>query len=166
MLGIPSVEGGGRTVLDRWNHEEGAVGLHEPSGIISASSNFSEDRMSGGGTLDYSIGVATNGPSKLEPASLEVQAGTWAVFERDQKSCGTRDRTQRNQTSGVRFGYRSRGGSSWPERGKVIVHLEIPVYKFMLCLKGGSEDVPRRPKLIQVQMCNLPAEFRKRSRDN
>ena len=53
----------------------------EPSGIISASTNFSEERMSGSGTLDHYIGVATATSSALEPSCLEVQGGTWAVFE-------------------------------------------------------------------------------------
>jgi AraC family transcriptional regulator len=53
----------------------------EPSGIVSASTSFSEDRMLGTGTLDHYIGVATSSPTDSEPAMLLVQAGTWAVFE-------------------------------------------------------------------------------------
>jgi AraC family transcriptional regulator len=55
-----------------------ALSNTEPRGIISASTNFSDGRMSGNGTLDHHIGVATTSPSG---SSLEVSAGTWAVFE-------------------------------------------------------------------------------------
>ncbi|SET45311.1 AraC family transcriptional regulator [Paenibacillus sp. NFR01] len=53
----------------------------EPAGMISASVNFSEERMEEKGELDHYIGVATTqrGPEHL--AQLEVNAGTWAVFE-------------------------------------------------------------------------------------
>lgn len=53
----------------------------EPSGIISASTNFSEGRMEESGELDHYIGAATstNEPTKYE--ELNVGAGTWAVFE-------------------------------------------------------------------------------------
>lgn len=52
----------------------------EPSGLLSASTNFSEGRPEGG-ELDHYIGVATTqpGPDGLE--RLEVPAGSWAVFE-------------------------------------------------------------------------------------
>ncbi len=61
----------------RWKSQSNT----EPSGIISASTNFSEDRMSGTGTLDHHIGVATTAPSETESSCLEVEKGTWAVFE-------------------------------------------------------------------------------------
>lgn len=53
----------------------------EPTGIISASTNFSEGRMSGTGTLDHYIGVATTRGTTGDAAKLEVGAGAWAVFE-------------------------------------------------------------------------------------
>jgi len=53
----------------------------EPSGLISASTNFSEGRMEERGELDHYIGTATTNqcPDHLE--SLGVAASTWAVFE-------------------------------------------------------------------------------------
>lgn len=53
----------------------------EPIGLLSASTNFSEDRMEEKGELDHYIGVTTNNecPSDLE--ELRVAASTWAVFE-------------------------------------------------------------------------------------
>lgn len=52
----------------------------EPIGMISASTNFSEGRMSEEGELDHYIGVATtNVLDKYEV--LNINAGTWAVFE-------------------------------------------------------------------------------------
>ncbi|WP_435925397.1 AraC family transcriptional regulator [Paenibacillus sp. DYY-L-2] len=55
----------------------------QPSGLISASTNFSEGRMEEKGGLDHYIGVATTLPCPEEPglAALEVPASTWAVFE-------------------------------------------------------------------------------------
>lgn len=52
----------------------------EPYGLLSGSTNFSEDRMEEKGKLDHYIGVATtnNGPENL--SQLEVPALTWAVF--------------------------------------------------------------------------------------
>ena len=53
----------------------------EPRGIISASTNFSDGRMSEKGELDHYIGVLSlaQGPANFD--TLEVEAGTWAVFE-------------------------------------------------------------------------------------
>jgi AraC family transcriptional regulator len=53
----------------------------EPSGLISASVNFSEGRMEEKGELDHYIGVASTKecPDKFE--KLEVKTSTWAVFE-------------------------------------------------------------------------------------
>ena len=53
----------------------------EPTGLISASVNFSEGRMEEKGELDHYIGAATTSqcPENLE--MLEVSASTWAVFE-------------------------------------------------------------------------------------
>lgn len=53
----------------------------EPKGIISASTNFSDDRMRGAGKLDHYIGVATTHDAKDYGSILEVNASKWAVFE-------------------------------------------------------------------------------------
>ena len=53
----------------------------EPRGIISASVNFSEDRMTGSGSLDYYIGAATDRTPEDEEAILYVDESLWAVFE-------------------------------------------------------------------------------------
>lgn len=52
----------------------------EPSGLISASVNFSEGRMEENGELDHYIGAATSEPAPSDLAQLEVPALTWAVF--------------------------------------------------------------------------------------
>ncbi|MFT9496035.1 AraC family transcriptional regulator [Anaerosolibacter sp.] len=53
----------------------------EPSGLISASTNFSEGRMEEKGELDHYIGAATTRECPDNLAQLEVPALTWAVFE-------------------------------------------------------------------------------------
>ncbi|RKF45649.1 AraC family transcriptional regulator [Bacillus wiedmannii] len=53
----------------------------EPSGIISASTNFSEGRMEEKGELDHYIGVASTKDCPEQFAQLEVAASTWAIFE-------------------------------------------------------------------------------------
>jgi AraC family transcriptional regulator len=53
----------------------------EPSGIISASTNFSEERMEEKGGLDHYIGAATTRECPENMAQLGVPASTWAVFE-------------------------------------------------------------------------------------
>jgi AraC family transcriptional regulator len=53
----------------------------EPKGIISASVNFSEERMEEKGELDHYIGVATTRECPENLTQLEVSASTWAVFE-------------------------------------------------------------------------------------
>ncbi|MGI6404490.1 MAG: AraC family transcriptional regulator [Oscillospiraceae bacterium] len=53
----------------------------EPTGMISASTNFSEGRMEEKGELDHYIGVATTRDDTAEFDVLEVEAHTWAVFE-------------------------------------------------------------------------------------
>src|SRR5699024_9128465 len=53
----------------------------EPKGIISASTNFSEGRMEEKGELDHYIEAATSGDKATEFDELEIEAGTWAVFE-------------------------------------------------------------------------------------
>lgn len=51
----------------------------EPSGLVSASLNFSEGRPEGS-QLDHTIGVATTQSSAEKWGSLAVPASTWAVF--------------------------------------------------------------------------------------
>jgi len=63
--------------IQRWK----ALSNTEPAGIISASTRFSEDRMTGKGTLDHYIGAATTGEPQSGEAVLEVAPGLWAVFE-------------------------------------------------------------------------------------
>ncbi len=53
----------------------------EPTGIISASTNFSEGRMGEKGELDHYIGVATTKDCPEQFAQLEVATSTWAIFE-------------------------------------------------------------------------------------
>ncbi|RVU55454.1 AraC family transcriptional regulator [Anaerosphaera multitolerans] len=53
----------------------------EPLGIISASTNFSEERMEEKGELDHYIGVATRNNDVADFDVLKIGAGTWAVFE-------------------------------------------------------------------------------------
>lgn len=53
----------------------------EPLGILSASTNFSEERMEEKGELDHYIGVATTKECPENLTQLEVSASTWAVFE-------------------------------------------------------------------------------------
>ncbi|PEJ03268.1 AraC family transcriptional regulator [Bacillus wiedmannii] len=53
----------------------------EPTGIISASTNFSEGRMEEKGELDHYIGVASTKTCPKQFAQLEVAASTWAIFE-------------------------------------------------------------------------------------
>lgn len=54
----------------------------EPSGIIQASTNFSEGRMEEKGELDHYIGVATTKePQSSNFVKLEVPSLTWAIFE-------------------------------------------------------------------------------------
>ncbi|MFP5116386.1 AraC family transcriptional regulator [Bacillaceae bacterium C204] len=53
----------------------------EPTGLIQASTNFSEGRMEEKGGLDHYIGVATTHECPENFSKLEVPASTWAVFE-------------------------------------------------------------------------------------
>lgn len=53
----------------------------EPSGLISASVNFSEGRMEEKGELDHYIGVASTNECPDNFEKLEVKTSTWAVFE-------------------------------------------------------------------------------------
>ena len=53
----------------------------EPQGIVSASINFSEERMAEKGELDHYLGVLTTNRDYEGFEVLEVEAGTWAVFE-------------------------------------------------------------------------------------
>jgi len=52
----------------------------QPSGLISASTNFSEGRIEEKGELDHYIGAATTNEARDGFAQLEVSASTWAVF--------------------------------------------------------------------------------------
>jgi len=58
-----------------------ALSHMEPSGIISASTNFSEGRMEEKGELDHYIGVATTRDDIAKFDILKIEAATWAVFE-------------------------------------------------------------------------------------
>lgn len=58
-----------------------AISNIEPKGIISASTNFSENRMEEKGELDHYIGVATTRNETGDFTVLGIDAGTWAVFE-------------------------------------------------------------------------------------
>ena len=58
-----------------------AISNVEPTGIISASTNFSEGRMQEKGELDHYIGVATSSDETAEFDVLKIDAYTWAVFE-------------------------------------------------------------------------------------
>jgi AraC family transcriptional regulator len=53
----------------------------QPSGLISASANFSEGRMEEKGELDHYIGAATTKECPEQFTTLEVPASAWAVFE-------------------------------------------------------------------------------------
>lgn len=53
----------------------------EPLGLLSASTNFSEERMEERGELDHYIGVATTKDCPDHLAQLDVHASTWGVFE-------------------------------------------------------------------------------------
>ncbi|WP_044339312.1 AraC family transcriptional regulator [Rossellomorea aquimaris] len=53
----------------------------EPTGMISASTNFSEGRMEEKGEVDHYIGVATSSDDIGEFNELKIKASTWAVFE-------------------------------------------------------------------------------------
>ncbi|OPA79159.1 AraC family transcriptional regulator [Paenibacillus selenitireducens] len=53
----------------------------EPTGLLSASTNFSEGRMEEKGELDHYIGAATTKDCPDNLTQLEVPASTWAVFE-------------------------------------------------------------------------------------
>ncbi|AKG03381.1 AraC family transcriptional regulator [Salimicrobium jeotgali] len=53
----------------------------EPKGLLSASTNFSEERMEEKGELDHYIGVATTNKCPSNFIQLDVPALTWAIFE-------------------------------------------------------------------------------------
>lgn len=58
-----------------------ALSNTDPKGMISASTNFSDGRMEEKGELDHYIGVATTNTDKMKYDALDVNAGTWVVFE-------------------------------------------------------------------------------------
>ncbi len=53
----------------------------EPTGMLNASTNFSEGRMEEKGELDHYIGVATTKECPDDLTQLDVPACSWAVFE-------------------------------------------------------------------------------------
>ncbi|WP_409340648.1 GyrI-like domain-containing protein [Paenibacillus sp. MBLB4367] len=53
----------------------------QPLGLLSASTNFSEERMEEKGEFDHYIGAATTNECPDHLTQLEVAASTWAVFE-------------------------------------------------------------------------------------
>lgn len=53
----------------------------EPRGIVSASLNFSEGRMSEEGGLDQWVGVCSSQVPNEGSEYFKVEAGTWAVFQ-------------------------------------------------------------------------------------
>lgn len=65
------------TVIERLK----ALSNVEPTGILSASTNFSEERMEENGELDHYIGVATTSREVTGFDELVIAASTWAVFE-------------------------------------------------------------------------------------
>ncbi|HWQ29568.1 MAG TPA: GyrI-like domain-containing protein [Negativicutes bacterium] len=86
---VPIVfEGVNPEIAEMWKSLDGEMIMKlkslsdmEPSGIISASADFSEGRMEEKGSLDHYIGAATTKECPDEMAQLEVAASTWAVFE-------------------------------------------------------------------------------------
>lgn len=58
-----------------------AISNVEPTGIISASANFSERRMDEKGELDHYIGVITSSNETADFDVLKIDASAWAVFE-------------------------------------------------------------------------------------
>lgn len=54
----------------------------EPSGLINATTNFSENRQENS-MIDHYVGCATSQPCPPGWDALEVAAGTWAVFHAD-----------------------------------------------------------------------------------
>ncbi|MFD2706599.1 AraC family transcriptional regulator [Salibacterium lacus] len=68
--------------LDSANIQElKALSNTEPSGLISASTHFSEGRMEENGTFDHYIGAATTNDVPVHWDELRVPASEWAVFE-------------------------------------------------------------------------------------
>lgn len=70
-----------QSLNDKTIHTLKGLSNMEPSGIISASINFSEGRMEEKGGLDHYIGVATTKECPDNLACLEVSESKWAVFE-------------------------------------------------------------------------------------
>ncbi|MET8472590.1 AraC family transcriptional regulator [Streptomyces sp. NPDC006422] len=66
----------GKETLSRW--EEHATG--DPGGVLAAVSNHAADDAEGT-EIDYFHGVLTEDPLPDAPDTLDVPAGTWAVFE-------------------------------------------------------------------------------------
>ena len=76
----PEIAAMWKTLDDDTINSLNALSTVEPTGLIQASTNFSEGRLDGG-ELDHYIGVATTRETPEHLARLEVRASTWAVFE-------------------------------------------------------------------------------------
>lgn len=76
----PEISSMYESLTPEWIHTIKGLSNVEPSGLISASVNFSTERMEEKGELDHYIGAATtkDAPAGLE--QLEVSASAWAVF--------------------------------------------------------------------------------------
>ncbi|WNB92394.1 AraC family transcriptional regulator [Bacillus sp. NEB1478] len=62
-------------------HQLKSLSNIEPMGLLSASTNFSEERMEEKGELDHFIGAATTSECPENFEKLDVAASNWAVFE-------------------------------------------------------------------------------------
>jgi len=89
MKRVPIVfDGVNQAIADMWKSMDSTIisQLKEisnvaPLGLLSASTNFSEERMEEKGELDHYIGVATTSECPEYLTQLNVPALTWAVFE-------------------------------------------------------------------------------------
>lgn len=77
----PEIDAMWQSLTQEQIHRWKGLSDQEPRGIISASTNFSEDRMEGSGSLDQYIGVATTAFTAPGDAVLEVPESKWAIFE-------------------------------------------------------------------------------------
>lgn len=73
---VEFIRGIGRETLDRMAE----LGDQEPYGVLGVTDNLAGDRAEGT-ELDYWHGVATSAPAPEDMQTLDVPAGTWAVFE-------------------------------------------------------------------------------------
>lgn len=77
----PQIEEMWQTLDSKTNTRLKGLSNMQPSGLIQASTNFSEDRMEEQGELDHYIGVATTAECPADFSELVVKPSTWAVFE-------------------------------------------------------------------------------------